>query len=149
AGRPLRCYTPRPSGGSESVRPVHQRDSRFSGGTAGACRRVAARCAARRRQGTQVETAGLGDFQTPPALAEAVLSLLPDRRWARVLEPTCGTGTFLRAASRFGAEALGIEIQPDHAEQARRHAEVITGDIFRLDLATLPWRADGDLLVVG
>jgi len=92
---------------------------------------------------------GLGDFQTPPALAEAVLALLPRRRWGRVLEPTCGTGTFLAAAARFGAETIGVEIQPAYAARARAHGEVITGDVFRLDLAALRWRTGGDLLVVG
>ena len=41
----------------------------------------------------------LGDFQTPPELAAAVLECLGPigRRWPRVLEPTCGQGHFIAA----------------------------------------------------
>ena len=91
---------------------------------------------------------GFGDFQTPDALADAVLATLPRDRWATVLEPTCGTGSFLRAAAGTGARRVGVEIQPAYAAQARAHAdEVLEADIFTLDLATL--RLRGPLLVVG
>jgi hypothetical protein len=73
------------------------------------------------------------------------------RRWPRVLEPTCGTGAFLRAARVLGADQLiGVEINAEYARAARVFGEVITGDVFGTDLDTaLPWRTGGDLLVVG
>lgn len=95
----------------------------------------------------------LGDFQTPPVLVERLLDLLPEHAWDRVLEPTCGVGNFMRAAGdRFAAaEVVGIEIQPGHAEAARRFGRVLEADVFRTDLAVAPdWaRPDGALLVLG
>lgn len=94
-----------------------------------------------------------GDFQTPPALAQAVLARLGPLVWDRVLEPTCGTGAFLAAArSQLQAkEVLGIEIQSEYANVARHYAPVLDADIFALDLGQdLPWsNRDGSLLVVG
>ena len=95
----------------------------------------------------------LGDFQTPPALVDRLLDLIPHRPWARVLEPTCGVGNFMRAAAtRFPtAEVVGIELQPAHAEAARRYGRVLQANVFDTDLAVAPgWRRpDGPLLVIG
>jgi SAM-dependent methyltransferase len=94
-----------------------------------------------------------GDFQTPLALARQVVDVLPRRDWARVLEPTCGTGNFLRESTRAypDAQVIGIELQPGYAGQARATgAEVITGDIFTIDLAgQISWTAQGPMLVLG
>ncbi|MGH8908804.1 MAG: SAM-dependent methyltransferase [Egibacteraceae bacterium] len=93
-----------------------------------------------------------GDFQTPIELAEQVLDTLPNRTWGRVLEPTCGMGNFLTAAKRLGdVERVGIEIQPNYADQAMTTgATVLTASIFDLRLgASLPWAGNGPLLVVG
>ena len=69
----------------------------------------------------------LGDFQTPKELATAVLRALSPgpigSRWPRVLEPTCGAGSFLRALLDEAvppAELIGIEIQ----HVARRHGPI-------------------------
>jgi hypothetical protein len=105
-----------------------------------------------------------GDFQTPPDLADAVLRAIGAGRgrWTRAIEPTCGGGSFIAALLRLPApprEIRGIEIQPAHAEAARRvaaaapagvSAEIIEADIFRLDLArSLRWSSGGPLLVLG
>lgn len=93
-----------------------------------------------------------GDFQTPRELAEAIIRSLPDRAWARVLEPTCGTGTFLAAAAQFpGAERVGVELQGHYIDQAMTTgARIIGASIFDLSLSNdLRWEADGPLLVVG
>lgn len=100
--------------------------------------------------GVHQTRAALGDFQTPAGLAVAVLATLPRKQWATVLEPTCGTGSFLRAAAAAapGARRVGVEIQPAYAEQARAYAdEVREDDVFTLDAAALGLRAP--LLVVG
>jgi hypothetical protein len=93
-----------------------------------------------------------GDFQTPRELARRVLATLPARRWATILDPTCGTGNFLHeAAARFPAAALlGIEVQPSYARQAATtSATIIERDIFSLDLrADLPTARD-PVLVIG
>ena len=106
----------------------------------------------------------LGDFQTPLDLALGALRAVRSEqsRSTRVLEPTCGTGTFLRAAAEqisSPLELFGIEIQPQHADKARRALrryapagvkwQVQTGNIFTHNLGALPWRTSGPLLVVG
>ncbi|MBP2475153.1 SAM-dependent methyltransferase [Crossiella equi] len=92
-----------------------------------------------------------GDFQTPLPLARAVLATLPRRDYRRVLEPTCGTGTFLRAAAELGVpQRFGVEIQAGHAELAREHGQVWQQCVFDLHLGRdLPWSAGGELLVLG
>jgi hypothetical protein len=93
-----------------------------------------------------------GDFQTPLALALECLrriGLPPD---ARVLEPTCGRGSFLEAAASLspGSERVGLELQPHHAAEAARWGEVQVRDIFTTDLATdVAWRTGGPLYVIG
>jgi hypothetical protein len=105
----------------------------------------------------------LGDFQTPYELAAAIVRALePLRtRWARVLEPTCGTGAFLRAVAEGPQpprEMIGIELQEAHLAQARDLAldkkntriEIVHASLFDLDLRTdLRWRNKGPLLIVG
>ncbi len=106
----------------------------------------------------------LGDFQTPLDLALTATRVLQavGNRPARLLEPTCGKGSFLRAAAeQLGGplEMLGIEIQSRYVEEARealrQHPpvgidwKVQAGDIFSYDLGNLPWRTSGPLLVLG
>lgn len=93
-----------------------------------------------------------GDFQTPIPLAEQCLRVLGLPADARVLEPTCGVGSFLRASSEMApnTERVGIEIQPEHAERAAQWARVSVGNIFLIDLAKdIEWQTSGPLRVVG
>ncbi len=74
-----------------------------------------------RRGKEQIE---FGDFQTPEALANRVCAYLVEEglRPASIVEPTCGTGTFLTLAlNRFNTvhTALGVEINPEHLATAR------------------------------
>lgn len=106
----------------------------------------------------------LGDFQTPPALVDRVLSFLASlgQRWTRMLEPTCGRGHFISAAARLPHPPLdiqGIEIQAHHAVAARQAAvrlgaafavSIRHASIFDLDVGRdLRWQRAGPLLVVG
>jgi len=106
----------------------------------------------------------LGDFQTPPELAAALVRRLGPigSRWPVVLEPTCGRGAFLEAvlsAPDPPRTALGIEIQASYAAEARarldvlpagRPASIVHADLFQLDLRIdLPAIGPGPLLVVG
>lgn len=83
----------------------------------------------------------LHQFMTPFWAAEALV----DRHFAHltgadlVLEPTCGTGAFLRALPAF-VPAVGVEIDPVLAERARRETgrEVIVGDIRTVPLKLRP-----------
>lgn len=93
-----------------------------------------------------------GDFQTPPQLAALCLERLDIPANARVLEPTCGLGSFLHAAAQVapGSERVGVEIQPEHAEVAEAHGRVLVDNIFHMNLADdVKWETDGPLFVVG
>ena len=108
----------------------------------------------------------LGDFQTPPELAAAVLECLGPigKRWPRVIEPTCGQGHFiaaLLAQSPRPREIQAIEIQRGHcalasalsqrdAQASGVHVQIHHADLFSLDLRKdLIWKEDGPLLAVG
>src|SRR6266508_1135840 len=71
-----------------------------------------------------------GDFQTPLPLAQWILKTLRQGPWERVLEPTCGSGSFLQAAAVLQPkEMLGIEVQAGYASQARTFAPVLERNI--------------------
>lgn len=107
----------------------------------------------------------LGDFQTPPELVAAVLETLGPigAHWPRVLEPTCGRGSFIAGLLAHRSpprEIRGFEIQPAHCRAAegvvadgiehRTHVTITCADLFQVDLGGgLKWREDGPLLVVG
>ena len=108
----------------------------------------------------------LGDFQTPPELAAAVLDCLGPigRRWPRVLEPTCGQGHFIKALLAQAdppREIQAVEIQAGHCAAARAitkrdskerdvHVLIHQADLFNLELTKdLVWEERGPLLVVG
>lgn len=106
-----------------------------------------------------------GDFQTPPALVEQVLSVLQrqGKNWTRLLEPTCGVGNFLTGALKASyfnfQEAYGIEIQAHHLEEAKNSTtflppsqslQWIQGSIFDIRLNDeLRWHTNGKLLILG
>ena len=79
-----------------------------------------------------------GDFQTPVALARRVCNLLRHLGLApsSVVEPTCGTGSFLVASERAFpgcSVVLGYDINPDHvltAQSAVRVSMVRRKDFF-------------------
>jgi hypothetical protein len=109
------------------------------------------------------QKAELGDFQTPVSLARAISKLLEREGLApaAVVEPTCGTGSFLLAAlEQFPGitKGLGLEINPSHIAAARSalstqcaaaKVEIIRGDFFRTDWPSLLGTLPDPLLVVG
>lgn len=111
-----------------------------------------------------------GDWQTPRALAEAVLDCVIARGLTRggraprtVLEPTCGQGTFLvSAAQRFPrAKLVGYEIDVDYTRTARAalaalpapagraRSRVATRDFFDVAWERELAAMDGPVLVLG
>jgi methylase of polypeptide subunit release factors len=102
-----------------------------------------------------------GDFQTPPELTDAVCRVLARERPATLIEPTCGTGTFLAAAlARFRRvrSALGIDINPQYVTAARRAASrssstaecrVRAADFFQIDWPTIVGEGAEPLLILG
>lgn len=104
-----------------------------------------------------------GDFQTPAPLVQLVLACLaqPGVTWQRVLEPTCGTGNFIRGVLDSpilgaGGEIQGIELQPARLARAQELAAgsaritLTNASIFDLNLERdLHWESSGRLLVIG
>jgi len=114
----------------------------------------------------------LGEFLTPPWLAgaclERVREITPSLDSGRVLDPTCGTGTFLmpilqeriarlRAAKGVDVTAddvrrvlngvVGFDINPVAVTAARVNYVTALGDLATIGPLTLPiWRADSILL---
>ncbi|MCB9752890.1 MAG: SAM-dependent methyltransferase [Myxococcales bacterium] len=102
----------------------------------------------------------MGDYQTPPALAERVCELLRARglQPRGVLEPTCGRGSFVLAGARAFPRARHVarDINPIHVDAARRacagarvRCELEVGDFFTTDWSALARRLPGPLLVLG
>lgn len=104
----------------------------------------------------------LGDFQTPITLASEIVSLIQRRLgpFERVLEPTCGSGSFVRALTASAtppSELWGLEIQGHYVDEVRALAgssrstriTVLSADIFRFPLRSIEWASHGRLLVVG
>lgn len=104
-----------------------------------------------------------GDFQTPLALARRVCDVLARRkpRPETILEPTCGQGSFLRAAMETfpqAAKVVGLEINQAHVATASRmlrsfpngeKAQVIQADFFSTDWPALIERFPRPILVIG
>ena len=99
----------------------------------------------------------LGQYMTPLPLAREIVSTLDLRRVKRVLEPACGTGSFLHAVgeglstaavecdAHSRADLIGVEVDARFAEEARTVARrvqtksegairttVFTADFFQM-----------------
>lgn len=104
-----------------------------------------------------------GDFQTPVDLAREVCALIlrAGFRPASIVEPTCGTGAFLRAAVEAFPDAslaLGFDINPEYVAQARQSlaqaaprpfVEVSQSDFFAEDWFNIVKSLPGPILVIG
>lgn len=65
-------------------------------------------------------TRELHTSEKPRAVLSHFFRMLTDE-YSRVLDPTCGSGNAIKVADELGAaEALGLEIDPEFAEQASR-----------------------------
>lgn len=81
--------------------------------------------------------------------------------WPRVLEPTCGTGNFIRGLLRLPSpprEIKGIELQDAHVRRAKNaslgegavRVEIRNANLFEMDLRQdLEWTESGPLLIIG
>jgi hypothetical protein len=107
--------------------------------------------------------AEFGDFQTPLKLAREACSLLAGKGLApaSVLEPTCGTGTFLIAALdqyQSVRTAVGLDISDAYVKQARRaisknpytsRVRLISGNFFETRWTEILRDLPDPLLVIG
>jgi hypothetical protein len=104
-----------------------------------------------------------GDFQTPLPLAMEICGLLEARgeRPAAIVEPTCGTGSFLLGACeqfpRF-VRGLGFDISVDYVKQTRAavisrgyadRVEIVCGSFFNVNWRRVFGELPEPLLVVG
>ncbi|MCC8079016.1 MAG: hypothetical protein LIO57_02990 [Oscillospiraceae bacterium] len=98
-----------------------------------------------------------GDYQTPDAFASSVCRYLEDVRGIApsvVLEPTCGTGSFIRGCLTFSAEhIIGIDINADYCTECRSsvndsRVEIINADFFSFNFAPI-FSGRRNILVIG
>ena len=80
-----------------------------------------------------------GDYQTPLDFAEKICLYLKNNRKIKpsvVMEPTCGTGNFIRAGLVFDAQKYyGIEINPEYCAICKNTIQddrinIINADFF-------------------
>ena len=95
------------------------------------------------------EKAQFGDFQTPEGLAIAAVKLLSRLgiKPGTVIEPTCGTGTFLAAGATVFQDAeefVGLDINASHLEAARIKIASVPGSsrvsLSEADFFETDWR---------
>lgn len=103
-----------------------------------------------------------GDFQTPEPLASSICNMLKRRGVmpSCILEPTCGRGSFIGAASHVfpTAHAIGVDINPRHLASARERlsaeiecgrVELREGDFFEFDWSAVLANDRGPCLILG
>lgn len=98
-----------------------------------------------------------GDWQTPARLAQRVVATLDTLSGspAAVVEPTCGRGAFLLAASAQWPQARlsGFELNAEHVASARASLEdracVVNADFFKLDWEAVFSSLPRPLMVLG
>lgn len=107
--------------------------------------------------------AEFGDFQTPVDLAREVCSLIARTGFypSSVLEPTCGSGSFIRAILEvfpYVSRVLGFDVNGQHAEQARRVAaavssnavvEIRQSNFFLIDWSKIVGGLPEPILIIG
>lgn len=97
-----------------------------------------------------------GDYQTPFAFALNVCKYIKKYvnlfELKAILEPTCGMGNFLLAASSYFScsNIIGVEINKNYVKYAKKiipEAEIIEGNIFNLDIASIC--KEKNILIIG
>jgi hypothetical protein len=110
-----------------------------------------------RKRRAEKKQVTFGDWQTPNELATAVTAFLVARYGfapATVVEPTCGTGAFLRAAEGTWPDAtlVGFDVNPEYVAQSRRGLEgahVAALNFFQGNWEAILGDQAGPLLILG
>lgn len=98
----------------------------------------------------------LGQFWTPPVIAEFMLELVGFNPLWKVIDPACGEGIFLLKVLERGCKfAVGIDIDPEAIERAKTLLKDHLGKVqFYCQDGLLPikdenafWRGDYDLVI--
>lgn len=104
-----------------------------------------------------------GDFQTPLSLATEVCSVVRETGFSpvSVVEPSCGRGTFLKAALDVFPEAthfLGVDRNSEYVQEAKKamdcvahdkEIQILQGDFFDIDWPSLLARLPRPVLILG
>ncbi len=85
----------------------------------------------------------LGEYYTPDWLCERILSALPVKKYSHILDPACGSGSFLRAAlahlrtafpessaAELAKQVVGIDIHPLSVQIAKTTMVLALGDLL-------------------
>ena len=85
----------------------------------------------------------LGQFFTPPRIAEFMVKFGIDEDTKTAMDPACGLGAFLRAGARDGIKFYGIDVDDVMVEACRymargRSVELRRGDYLRDELPGIP-----------
>jgi hypothetical protein len=107
---------------------------------------------------SRLTTRQRGDYQTPEELARQIWATLDTSRFALVIEPTFGLGSFLRTMpAPCSADVVGWEIHREYFEVTRAALTPVQrerfrlhhGDILQASAVDLGIAADTPLLVIG
>jgi type I restriction-modification system DNA methylase subunit len=104
-----------------------------------------------------------GDFQTPDRLAQEVVKVLKLNHKISpksIIEPSCGKGSFVRAALKefTHSKLLGLDINEKYVEAANlsiskylnsANATIYQSDFFNTDWKSLISNLSGDILIIG
>jgi hypothetical protein len=108
------------------------------------------------------EIVEFGDFQTPLELAKNVAQIVSSSLHDinTIIEPTCGTGAFLKAFTLIDStatELVGWEINPSHIEKARCELKtstnvslsIIEQDFFQIEWSLIKKQYKEPILFIG
>jgi N-6 DNA Methylase len=110
-----------------------------------------------------VEKWQFGDFQTPDELAREVVKTLKLNHKISpefIIEPSCGKGTFVRAALNefINSRVIGLDINEKYVEEANlsiskylnsENATIYQSDFFNTDWKALISNLSGNILIIG
>jgi hypothetical protein len=110
-----------------------------------------------------ITKAAFGDFQTPLVLTREICNLLlkENIQFCSILEPNCGTGSFLSATTEFFQNAdkfVGADINPEHLQIAKQKLDdshtknevvLLNEDFFHFNWGKLLDSMPEPLLIIG
>ena len=98
-----------------------------------------------------------GDYQTPEYFSLAVCQYLKNERRITpsiIIEPTCGTGSFIKNSLIFDAsEIIGIEVNPEYCKICEKNildprVRILNANFFTFDFKTVV-KKEEQLLILG
>jgi hypothetical protein len=110
-------------------------------------------------QAAQLSSRQRGDFQTPDELARLVWSTLDASQYDLIIEPTFGTGAFIKTRpAEVKGTVLGWEIHSEYYESTKRLLEealssssikLFHRDVFKVRPSDIPSQSSSKVLFIG